>query len=115
MGIQWELSGKTSKNLSDASVYLADKGKKTDISIKNDFWKKMGFPDRVSCGVDKDSGRIYFREDKRGFSVTKGGSKTRVYFHMSSPHKEFIGDYDVYFDQELKIFYISRSGRSKKE
>ena len=112
MGIQWELSGKTSKNLSDASVYLVDKGKKTDISIKNDFWKKMGFPDRVSCGVDKDAGRIYFREDKRGFSVTKSGSKMRVYLHMPSPHKDFIGDYEVHFDPEQKLFYIDRKGGS---
>jgi hypothetical protein len=108
MGIQWELKGKSSTNYYDASVYLVDKGKKTDISIKNEFWKKMGCPDRVSCGVDKDAGRIYFREDKKGYAVMRSGSKMRVYFHMAAPHKDFVGDYDVYFDPELKMYYISR-------
>ena len=108
MGIQWELSGKTTTNFYDASVHLVDKGKKTNISIKNDFWKKMGCPDRVSCGVDKDAGRIYFREDKKGYAVMRSVSKNRVYFHMNAPHKDFVGDYDVYFDPELKMYYISR-------
>ena len=108
MGIQWELKGKASTNFYDASVYLIDKGTKTDISIKNEFWKKMGCPDRVSCGVDKDAGRIYFREDKKGYAVMRSGSKNRVYFHMAAPHKDFVGDYDVYFDPELKMYYISR-------
>lgn len=111
MGIQWELKGKSSVNFYDASVYLVDKGKKTDISIKNEFWKKMGFPDRVSCGVDKDAGRIYFREDKKGYAVMRSGSKTRVYFHMAAPHKDFVGDYDVHYDPELKMYYISRSDK----
>jgi hypothetical protein len=108
MGIQWELKGRSSVNFYDASVYLVDKGKKTDISIKKEFWKKMGCPDRVSCGVDKDAGRIYFREDKKGYAVMRSGSKMRVYFHMAAPHKDFVGDYDVYFDPELKMYYISR-------
>ena len=108
MGIQWELKGKASTNFYDASVYLVDKGKRTDISIKNDFWKKMGCPDRVSCGVDKEAERIYFREDKKGYAVMRSGSKNRVYFHMAAPHKDFVGDYDVYFDPELKMYYISR-------
>lgn len=108
MGIQWELKGKASTNFYDASVYLIDKGKKTDISIKNEFWKKMGCPDRVSCGVDKEAERIYFREDKKGYAVMRSGSKNRVYFHMAAPHKDFVGDYDVYFDPELKMYYISR-------
>ena len=111
MGIQWELSGKTTTNLYDASVYLTDGGKRTDISIKKEIWKKMGCPDRVSCGVDKDTESIYFREDKRGYSVTKSGSKMRVYFHMAAPHKDFVGDYDVYFDPELKMYYISRRNK----
>lgn len=111
MGIQWELKGRSSVSFYDASVYLVDKGKKTDISIKNEFWKKMGCPDRVSCGVDKDTESIYFREDKRGYSVTKSGSKLRVYFHMAAPHPEFIGDYDVHFDPEMKMYYISRSNK----
>lgn len=111
MAIQWELKGKSSVNFCDASVYLVEKGKKTDISIKNDFWKKMGCPDRVSCGVDKDAGRIYFREDKKGYAVTRSGSKNRVYFHMAAPHKDFVGDYDVYFDPELKMYYISRRNK----
>ena len=89
MGIQWELKGKASTNFYDASVYLIDKGKKTDISIKNEFWK-------------------YFREDKKGYAVMRSGSKNRVYFHMAAPHKDFVGDYDVYFDPELKMYYISR-------
>lgn len=111
MGIQWELKGKSSTNYYDASVYLVDKGKKTDISIKNEFWKKMGCPDRVSCGVDKEVGRIYFREDKKGYAVMRSGSKQRVYFHMAAPHKDFVGDYDVYFDPELKMYYVSRSDK----
>lgn len=108
MGIQWELNQRTTTNLYDASVYLTDGGKKTDISIKREIWKKMGCPDRVSCGVDKDTERIYFREDKRGYSVTKSGSKLRVYFHMAAPHKDFVGDYDVHFDPVQKMFYISK-------
>ena len=108
MGIQWELSQWTTTNLYDASVYLTDGGKRTDISIKKEIWKLMERPDRVSCGVDKDAGRIYFREDKQGYSVTKSGSKMRVYFHMAAPHKDFVGDYDVHFDPVQKMFYISK-------
>lgn len=108
MGIQWELSQRTTTNMYDASVYLTDGGKRTDISIKKEIWKKMGCPDRVSCGVDKDTESIYFREDKRGYSVTKSGSKQRVYFHMAAPHKDFVGDYDVHFDPVQKMFYICR-------
>lgn len=111
MGIQWELSRSSTKNLNDASVYLSDKGKTTNISIKNEFWKKMGCPDRVSCGIDKDAGRIYFREDKKGYAVMRSGSKVRVYFHMAAPHKDFVGDYDVHFDPELKMYYVSRSNK----
>ena len=114
MGIQWELSQRTTTNLYDASVYLTDGGKRTDISIKKEIWKKMGCPDRVSCGVDKDTESIYFREDKRGYSVTKSGSKTRVYFHMAAPHKDFVGDYDVHFDPVQKMFYICRKAESNE-
>ena len=37
MGIQWELSQRTTTNLYDASVYLTDGGKRTDISIKKEI------------------------------------------------------------------------------
>ena len=114
MGIQWELSQRTTTNLYDASVYLTDGGKRTDISIKKEIWKKMGCPDRVSCGVDKDTESIYFREDKQGYSVTKSGSKMRVYFHMAAPHKDFVGDYDVHFDPVQKMFYICRKAESNE-
>ena len=114
MGIQWELSQRTTTNLYDASVYLTDGGKRTDISIKKEIWKKMGCPDRVSCGVDKDTESIYFREDKQGYSVAKSGSKMRVYFHMAAPHKDFVGDYDVHFDPVQKMFYICRKAESNE-
>ena len=114
MGIQWELSQRTTTNLYDASVYLTDGGKRTDISIKKEIWKKMGCPDRVSCGVDKDTESIYFREDKQGYSVAKSGSKLRVYFHMAAPHKDFVGDYDVHFDPAQKMFYICRKAESNE-
>ncbi len=97
MGIQWELANKTNKNLCDVSFY---------VSIKKEIWKKMGMPDRVMCGIDSDSGRIYFKDDKRGFAVGRSGSKTRVYFKMGLPHPEYAGHYDVHYDPKLEMYYI---------
>lgn len=106
MGIQWELSNKTNKNLCDVSFYVSTKDHQSNLSIKKEVWKKMGMPDRVMCGIDSDSGRIYFKDDKRGFSVGRSGSKTRVYFKMGLPHPEYAGDYDVHYDPKLEMYYI---------
>lgn len=107
MGIQWEISNKTNTNLYDVSFYISKKSHNSNLSVKKEIWKKMGMPDRIMCGIDSDSGRLYFKDDKRGFAVGRSGSKTRVYFKMGAPHSEFVGDYDAHYDPKLEMYYIS--------
>lgn len=114
MAIQWELrtlSRSRTNNGFDCSIYSNPKEKNMNVSMKMDFWRKMGAPDSVACGIDTDTGRVYFREDNKGYRVGRSGSKTRCYFKIPFIHPEFVGDYPVRFDRGLQLFYVDKKDK----
>lgn len=106
--LNWQ--GRTSRRFSkcDVSVTLgADK--KINITFRNDTWEIISSTGHAQVAVCKN--RILFREanESEGYKFTRSGNTpSRYIFVNSTADSEFIGDYDLQYDDFLELYYIDK-------
>lgn len=84
------------------NVTIVQNGTKTRVSFTEDQFNKIT-KDRIIFGVDGK--RMYFTESAEGFKPTE--SSTRRAFVSSPVLKEFTGQHPLFYDSELKLYYIT--------
>lgn len=84
------------------NVTITQNGTKTRVSFVKEQFDKIT-KDRIVFGIDGK--RMYFTESAEGYKPNK--SSTRKSFASAPALKEFTGHHPLFYDPELKLYYIS--------
>lgn len=120
MALTWVQKGVTRTTArSDVSIRINKGGSKTPkrfvVRFEPDPVRKLTPKSSyLICAFDEDTGRLYFKEDTpmTGFKVTwtsVGRTKLQISFPLTADYmKEYVGDYQLLYDREEKLYYIDR-------
>lgn len=118
MGINWiEKGNSRSTARADVSIRLNKSGHgdnqeriiaRFDVETAKKLSAKSAY---LMMGYDKETGRIYFKEDGpiNGFKLSwtnTGHSKMQISCPTVDALKKHVGDYQLLFDKEEKLYYI---------
>lgn len=119
MSIEWiEKKAAVTDSSIDVSISIRNKKSRknrtvTAFSFSNTaITKRMGSPEYLLLGEDKDRKRIYFKpaDNEEGYKLSRKADSRRSYFNVIHDWTSYTGDHTLKWDGAESMFFVSERG-----